>query len=270
VRGEPAGRGFRVLHEARLGSTNDLARELAEAGEPEGLIVTAREQTGGRGRHGRRWQSPPGNFYGSLILRPETSLAAAASLSLVVALAALNAIEALAGGRRPLDLAVKWPNDVLLAGAKVAGILLEGAVRGDRAGVGCAWVVAGLGVNLAWHPALPHYPSTSLAEHGIETTPERFLDAYLRELGRLLPDWRRRGFAPFREAWLARALGLGGEISLRVGSTLRRGRFQGLDADGSILIETAPGSPERFATGELFFGDLALAASPLAGAARNL
>ena len=260
--GEPAAHGFRVLYRARLGSTNDLARQLA--------LRLAGEQTGGRGRHGRGWHSPPGNFYGSLILRPKGSLVAAASLSLVVALAALEAIEALSAHRpaaHPLELRVKWPNDVVLAGAKVAGILLEGSAGAAGAEAGCAWVVAGLGVNLARHPAIPGYPSTALAEHGLEVTPERFLEVYLERLGRRLPAWRREGFAGLRAAWLARAQGLGGEVGLRLGEAVRRGRFLGLETDGSIVIETAPGRPERFTAGELFFGGCRSAALALAGPA---
>ena len=175
MRGEPAAAGFRRERHASLPSTNDLLRDYAAAGEPEGLIVTAERQTAGRGRQGRAWSSPPGNLYASLLLRPAGPLAAAATLSLVVPLSVVDALAGLLDS--PTRLAVKWPNDVLLDGAKLAGILLEGA--DDGAG-GCAWVIAGVGVNLAAVPDGLPYAATSLARAtGRELTPDAFLDAWL-------------------------------------------------------------------------------------------
>ncbi|MFO1068230.1 MAG: biotin--[acetyl-CoA-carboxylase] ligase [Geminicoccaceae bacterium] len=248
--GIAAGDGFTVRSYDSVGSTNDLARELADAGAAAGTLVMAGEQTGGRGRHGRSWHSPRGNFYGSLILRPTVPLAETATLSLVIGLAVLDAVEAVAGRR--LDLVVKWPNDVLLDGAKLAGILLEGAT--DSKG-GCAWVIAGVGVNLQHHPDSPVYPSTSLAEAGVaEASPERFRDAFLAALGKALPLWERDGFAAFRDRWLARAAGLGRPVRLRVGDEVHAGKLADLGLDGSILIENSAGCLERFTAGELFFG----------------
>jgi len=240
---------FTIVRLDRVGSTNDVARDLAEKGAEDGTLVVAAEQTSGRGRHGRSWHSPRGNFYGSLILRPARPLADSASLSLVIALAALRAVERLA--RRPLDLLVKWPNDLLLRGGKLAGILLEGAA--DKAGW-AAWLVAGLGVNLRSYPESAAHPGTSLAEEGVEgATPDAFLDAYLAELELLLPVWRQGGFAPLRDAWLARAAGLGQPVQLRLGDSVRRGRLADLAPDGSILLENPMGCLEKFTAGELFF-----------------
>jgi BirA family biotin operon repressor/biotin-[acetyl-CoA-carboxylase] ligase len=259
VRGEPVGHGFRHRREAGVGSTNDVAKAFAESGEPEGLLVTATEQSGGRGRHGRVWQSPPGNFYGSLILRPEGSLAAASTLSLVIGIAVADAVRSLSAD--VIAPRLKWPNDVQVEGRKLAGILLEGAASPDGS---CAWVVAGLGVNLVAHPAIPGRPSTALAEHGLVVSVHSFLEAYLEALAALLPAWRAEGFAAHRAAWLAHAEGIGSEVGLRVGSETCRGRFRDLGVDGSLVLETAAGASRRFTTGELFF---ASAASPLAAAA---
>jgi BirA family biotin operon repressor/biotin-[acetyl-CoA-carboxylase] ligase len=241
---------FHVQRHGRVGSTNDIARRLAEGGGAEGTLVVAAEQTGGRGRHGRRWHSPPGNFYASLLLRPDRPLAEVASLSLVIALVALEALEAVAGRR--LDLALKWPNDLLLGGAKLAGILLEGAAGPDGR---CAWVVAGLGVNLRARPPAAAYPTATLAAAGVEIGPDDFLDAYLAGLGRRLPAWRAGGFAAVRDAWLARATGLGREVTLQIGGELYRGRLADVGPDGSILVESPTGCLARYSAGELFFAE---------------
>jgi biotin-[acetyl-CoA-carboxylase] ligase BirA-like protein len=143
VRGPEFGHGFRLLDLATVGSTNDVARNLAEAGEPAGLFVRAERQTAGRGRHGRSWQSPPGNLYASLLLRPTRPPAEVASLSLVAALALAEAIERVSNGR--IAPRLKWPNDLQVKAAKLAGILLEMSADGRG---GCAWLIMGIGVNL--------------------------------------------------------------------------------------------------------------------------
>ena len=139
--------GYRVYAYDEVGSTNDLARRLAEEGEPEGAVVLARAQTAGRGRHGRIWSSPAGNLYVSVLLRPGRGLGETSALSLVSGLALADALAELgADGSR---LKLKWPNDVLIDGAKVAGLLLESGGAGSTA----AWVVVGSGVNLVSAPA---------------------------------------------------------------------------------------------------------------------
>jgi hypothetical protein len=147
-----------VLHAFdRVESTNDEARRLAEQGAAAGAVVVAAEQVKGRGRHGRAWASPPGNLYASLLLRPDCRIAAAAQLSLVASLALAEALVALAPP--DADVRVKWPNDVLVRGAKVAGLLLESASAAHER---VAWVVVGSGVNIASAPADTLYPATAL------------------------------------------------------------------------------------------------------------
>lgn len=248
---DPTGPPFRVRRFGAVGSTNDLARAAAEAGEPEGTWFVAEAQTAGRGRHGRGWTSPPGNFYGSLLLRPDTSLAGAASLSLVAGLAVAEAIHALSDGR--LAPRVKWPNDVLLGSAKLAGILLEGAARAG--GSTASWVIVGLGVNLASHPADAPYPVTALATAGLPgITPDAFLDALLRPFGARLVLWRERGFAALRDAWLAAAAGLGSPVRLRLGGDAVEGRLVDVDETGAVRLALIDGTTRRFEAGELFFG----------------
>lgn len=243
--------GFRVEAHGTVGSTNDLIRAAALRGEPEGLWITAEAQTGGRGRHGRAWTSPAGNFYGSLLLRPKGDLARIASLSLVIGLALADTVQDLSRGA--LAPRLKWPNDVLLDGAKLAGILLEGE-PGHAAGDG--WLVVGLGVNLISSPDGAPYPTTSLRAAGLAgITPAVFLAAFCPVLQRHLTRWSVDGFAACRPAWLARAHGIGQPAMLRRGQSVVTGRLLDVDADGAVSIEEQIGqAPTRFTAGELFFG----------------
>ncbi len=238
---------FRVEHHATVTSTNELARAAAERGEPPGLWILAREQRAGRGRQGRSWLSPPGNFYGSLLLRPRRPLGECATLSLVAALAVAEAVEASCAGRvRPT---LKWPNDVLVAGAKLAGILPEAIAAADGS---AAALILGIGVNLAWHPEDLGRPATSLralGEPGI--TPETFLAALEGPLSARLESWEKAGFTALRETWCARAVGLGEPVQLVLGQQVHTGRLVEVAGDGSVLLETADGR-RRFTTGELF------------------
>ncbi len=229
------------IHET-LGSTSDLCRERAEAGEPEGLAVLALRQTSGRGTHGRSWTSPPGNLYLSVLLRPGGGVAGAPQWGL---LAAVALIEALAPLRpEPGRLRLKWPNDVLLDGAKLAGVLVE--VSADAAG-GVAWLVIGIGANLAVAPEVPDRPTARIGPDA--PAPEVFAAALLARLA----AWRARlgadGFAPVRAAWLAFGPAHGTAVRLRQGERIRDGAFAGLDADGSLLLR-ADGMVRAFSAGE--------------------
>ena len=239
--------GFVLEAHDRLASTNDEAMRLAADGAPAGLVVTAAEQTRGRGRHGRAWASPPGNLYASVVVRPDCAMAVAAQLSLVAGLALGEALVAL--GPPGVDLALKWPNDVLLGGAKTAGVLLEGS--SDAHGR-AAWVVIGTGVNLASCPDDTPWPATCLARAGFPALPPRaVLEAYLQALGRWLGRWQRSGFGAVRQAWLAHAFRLGGEIRLGLERGELRGRFLDLSDTGSLLLEQAGGRRREIAAGEV-------------------
>jgi BirA family biotin operon repressor/biotin-[acetyl-CoA-carboxylase] ligase len=241
--------GFALQTHDRLASTNDEALRLAEAGAPAGLVVTAAEQTRGRGRHGRIWASPPGNLYASVLLRPDCAMAVAAQLSLVAGLALGEALVRL--GPADLDLQLKWPNDVLIGGAKAAGILIEGT--SDAAGR-AAWVIVGSGVNIVSCPDGMPYPATCLAREGFATLPPlAVLEAYLFELDHWLGRWREAGFGAVRRAWLARGFGLGGEIQLRLAGDELKGRFLDLTDTGALLVEQAGGRRREIAAGDVVY-----------------
>jgi BirA family transcriptional regulator, biotin operon repressor / biotin---[acetyl-CoA-carboxylase] ligase len=241
---------YRLIALERVGSTNDEAKTLARSGAADGVLVWAKQQTAGRGRRGRPWVSPPGNLYVSLIVRPNgCTPAQAAQLGFVAALGLGDAILELAGPALRLPLRYKWPNDLLVGGRKVAGILLESETSG---GDGVDFVVIGVGVNLASAPQETEFPATSLAEQGAgEIAPAMLLHAFVEHFDAWAARWRGGGFAPLRAAWLRRASGIGEEVRVRLDRATLFGRFLDLDADGALLLDAADGR-RRIAAGEVF------------------
>jgi BirA family biotin operon repressor/biotin-[acetyl-CoA-carboxylase] ligase len=242
--------GFTLASFDTIGSTNDEAKRLAAAGAPECTVVWARGQTAGRGRQERAWSSPPGNLYCSVILRPGVSPVRAGTLGFVISLAAAEAIETLAPGLR---VAFKWPNDVLLQGGKVAGILLETG-SGGAGSNNDNWVVAGCGINLSAFPENTPYRATSvLAVTGKRVSAEDALHRYTAALDVWYPRWRDSGFVPVREAWLKRAHPPGTPLAVRTATTNVAGTFLGLDEDGVLLLAGDAGRLHRIAAGDVYF-----------------
>lgn len=229
-----------------LPSTNDEAAARARAGAAEGSAVWALRQTAGRGRRGREWRSDDGNLFVSTIFRPQVAPARAAELSFAAALAVADALETPAfGGLRPQ---LKWPNDVLLGGGKVAGILLESELADDG---GVAWVVVGVGVNLAVAPGDVERPAAALPA---AVDRETALEALLSALDRRCRQWRTGGFAAIRNDWLEKAVGLEQPIIVRLAKETLHGVFRGLDSDGVLLLDVGDGlPPRRIAAGDVFF-----------------
>lgn len=227
------------------GSTNDECLALARAGAPEGLWLRADVQTGGRGRSGRNWISPPGNLYASTIVRPQPGDPMSPSLALVAGLAVHDAVAASAPGR---DLMLKWPNDLMYDGAKLAGILLEGE---DGA------VICGFGVNLAHSPEGLDRPVTSLAAAvGIAPRPAEFIERLADSFGQWLGLWRTRGLGFIIDQWRERAHPLGTPLNADLGEGKRiEGRFDGLDAIGALRLRLADGSVRVIQAGDIFLRD---------------
>ncbi len=232
---------YSLLHFADIDSTNDEAKRRGAAGAPHGLVIWADRQTAGHGRQGRAWQSPDGNLYCSILLRPEREPASVAQLSFAAALAVCDALPA------QLTPRCKWPNDVLIGGKKIAGILLES----EAAGAGIAWLVIGVGINIATHPENTETAATSLAAWGIASAPGAVLADLCRHFLRWHDTWRDGGFAPLRAAWLDRAYGLGSDIRVRYGTAETRGRFIDLDRSGALVLESAEGR-RHIAAGTIF------------------
>jgi BirA family biotin operon repressor/biotin-[acetyl-CoA-carboxylase] ligase len=240
--------GYRLVFHNSIGSTNEEAKRLARDGAPEGTLIWALEQTAGRGRRGRVWVSPRGNLYSSLILRSDCPVSRAAQLGFVAALAIGGALGAILP--RVDRLAYKWPNDVLIDGHKVAGVLLESEVT---AAGRLSFLVIGVGVNLTASPRETEFPATSVAEKGLGyISPEVMLEQFARHFQALEGKWRAQGFAPIRAAWLAAALTSCGEpIRVRLESTTLHGRFLDLDESGALLVDHA-GEHRYISAGEVF------------------
>lgn len=237
--------GVRHIAFDSLGSTNAEALARARAGECGPLWITATVQETGRGRRGREWSSPAGNLYASLLLTDPAPQALAAQLSFVAALALHDAVAECAPQLGPL-LTVKWPNDVLLGGAKMAGILIEAETGPPFA------AVIGMGVNCASHPADTVYPATDLATAGANVTPEALLRALSAAMQKRLVQWDRgQGFAAVRSAWLRRAAGLGQDVRVRLPEREFSGIFDGLDETGRLLVRGEDGITAVTA-GEIF------------------
>jgi BirA family biotin operon repressor/biotin-[acetyl-CoA-carboxylase] ligase len=230
-----------------LPSTNAEALELARRGESGALWVTARQQTAGRGRRGNTWISPAGNLYATLLLSDPSVPERAAELSFVAALAVHDAITG-CDSRLARRLTLKWPNDVLCDGAKIAGILIESeSVAGRLA------VAIGVGVNCLHHPAHTEMPATDLAAAGAVITAGELFGAMSGAMLRRLGEWRRGdGFAAMRAAWVERAGALGGAMRVRLATRELYGRGEGLDERGRLLLRLADGSVQLITAGDVF------------------
>ena len=210
-------------------SSNDRALACAQAGFDRHWVVVDR-QTEGRGRQGRVWDSPVGNLYASLALIDPCDMRTSPQLGFVAGLAAHQALSALHPFADRLQL--KWPNDLLLDGAKLSGQLLEGRSLADR-----FVVVIGIGINLSHHPENTPFPATDLASKGVRLDARSLLLGLCTCFDRLLAVWNRgQGFATIRQQWLAYAAYLDKPIEIRTERGAVSGRFAGLDADGRLLL----------------------------------
>lgn len=211
--------------------------------------ILALKQTAGRARRGRSWSDPVGNFSATLVLQPKGPIDQQALRSFIAALALFDAIVSVTG--RTAGLALKWPNDVLLNGGKVAGILLESA-----SGAGGHALLIGIGVNLLNLPDAVEKgatrPVSLLSETGARVSPEEFLNTIAPAFARYETQFNAYGFAPIRTAWLARAARLGQVITARTGQLETTGTFETIDERGALILNTAQGR-QAISAGEVFF-----------------
>lgn len=237
-----------------LDSTNDEMRRRAVDGCPNNTVVWALEQTKGRGRRGRDWISAPGNLFCSILQKPTVSIAQCAKASFVVALAIHSAISE-AVGETDCKVECKWPNDVLIDGQKISGILLESQSKPfvqDQPN-SLDWLIVGIGINLAHSPADTPYPSGYVnAYRKIPLSCEEMLEILLRHFQIWFETWETLGFAPIREAWMERAKGIGGEIIVNLESEQLIGTFESLDQDGALVLRTSHGE-RLISAGDVFF-----------------
>jgi BirA family biotin operon repressor/biotin-[acetyl-CoA-carboxylase] ligase len=244
-----------VLLLEQTDSTNAEARRRAEAGETGPLWITARRQTAGRGRRGRTWQSETGNLAATLLLTTRKSPAEAAQITFIAALAVVDLLDAYAP---PSLVTIKWPNDVMLAGDKASGVLVESGAHP----AGGLWLAVGIGVNLAHAPTVTERPATSLAQHlRVDVAAPPSAEAAGTRLAQAFAVWLERwcvmGFEPILDAWTARASGLNGPATARLGHETVEGRAEGVAADGALKLRLADGTLRLISAGDVFFGEAA-------------
>jgi BirA family transcriptional regulator, biotin operon repressor / biotin---[acetyl-CoA-carboxylase] ligase len=246
----------RIIYDESTKSTNDVAKQLAEAGEPEGTLVIADEQTAGRGRLGRTWIAPPrSSILMSLILRPALAPQQMSRVTMAVSLGACSGIEHLTG----LVAQLKWPNDILLRGRKCAGILSEAKIEADR----LEYIVTGLGMNANFSASgisgMPANATTLADELGRSVPREALVRSLAREIDRYY--LRLLDGDDLRSEWKSRMLTLGKYVRADIGRQTHEGIAEDIDEDGSLLLRQADGSVVR-----LVAGDVTLASEQQLGA----
>ncbi len=238
--------GRRLEYRAVLGSTQDLARRLARTGAPEGTVVLGGRQTAGRGRLGRSFLSPRGGLYLTVILRPSSGSASGGrALPIIAALAVARGLERVAG----VSTGLKWPNDVLVGGRKICGILLESELVGPVV----SYVLVGIGVNvnadMSAYPEIAASATSAAAEAGGEVSREALAAAILNELEGLY--LAARVGQPVLDEWRARLETLGRQVRVTCGQVVEEGLAEDVDADGSLVVRRADGSRVAIAAGDV-------------------
>ena len=261
--------GYRLAAFPEIGSTNAEALGAARRGDDGRIWFVTGHQTAGRGRRGRAWATPPGNLAASLLMVDRFDPGAAASLGFVAGLALDEALRTIApslavriaidgiepgGGGSGDRLRLKWPNDVLLDGAKLAGILLEGEALAD----GRFAVVIGIGVNVAHAPTDLPYPATALRDFGSRVDAPMLFSALSDAWAGVERVWAGgKGFAVIRRLWLERAAGVGERVAISLGGEVVSGLFETIDETGRLVVQMDDGSRRTVASGEVHFGAVA-------------
>lgn len=216
-----------IIHEFdELESTNLHAMNLAKSKQIfENEIIVASQQTGGRGRMDRKWESPKGNLYFSLILQPKVALAKIPQISFIAAVALRKALQKILLNEKINN---KWPNDILINDKKIAGILIENDA---------SLVVLGVGINILSNPENTIFPATNLAEFGVEISAQKLLEKFLDEFEVFYKNWLDFGFVGTRNSWLQGAFRLNEEIKINLGGKVLIGNFEDVDLEGSLLLK---------------------------------
>ena len=236
------------VHMPEVDSTNAEAMRRAAAGETGPLWIVAERQISGRGRSGRPWASMPGNLFASLLVPLDAAAPLAPRLSLIAGVALHDAIVALAGGACVPGLVLKWPNDVLVGGAKLAGILIDATQISGK-----SLAVVGIGLNLVAAPATIDRRATAFSEvAGRAPLRDEALAAIDAAFWRwFVNGFSDQGFAVEREDWLAASLPPGSELTINAHEGVMSGRFSGLDGDGALLLTDTKGFTRRYTYGDV-------------------
>lgn len=239
---------YHLLSFDELDSTNEEAKRLARAGGGHGAVIWAKKQSEGKGRLGRTWLSADGNLFVSILLQPEKPLAELAELSFVAALAALEAVTPLLDEDKKLQ--TKWPNDILLDGRKLGGILLE-SFRTDNSEK--TWVVVGVGINVDSFPARTEFPATCLKEAGVELVSAKIiLSRFIHHFIERYDEWNAKGFSTIRKSWLVHAWGLKEKLVARLPDGQMEGIFDTIDANGGLSLILDDGKKQTIHAADIF------------------
>ena len=255
-------RGYRLMGYDSIGSTNSEAARAALAGDVGDVWFCALQQTAGRGRRGRQWHSAPGNLAASLIVVPHTDPAIAATLGFVAGVALNRALQQVVPAAKPkvgIDgadspggrIALKWPNDVLIDGAKLAGILLEAQKRPD----GGLAVVIGIGVNVVAAPKGLPYPATSLHGLGVDASAASMFEALSENWVDCIEIWNNgRGIGDILALWRSAASGIGAEVAVSRDGDVVRGIFETIDEAGRLIVRANDNRRIAITAGDVHFG----------------
>ena len=263
--------GYRLRGYDSVGSTNSEATKAAAANDPGGIWYVARQQTAGRGRRGRQWESPYGNLAATLLIVPDTDPTSSATLGFVAGVALNRALacllpsgfvqngvdgtDAFGGAAR---IALKWPNDILADGAKLAGILLEATRQAD----GRHAIAIGFGVNVVAAPRGLPYPATSLSDLGSSGSAEDVFEALSDSWVEVFRLWNDgRGVADVLEQWRSAAAGIGAHVAVNQNGDVLRGIFETIDDDGRMIVRADDNRRIAITAGDVHFGATASARS---------
>lgn len=238
---------YHLLSFETLDSTNEEAKRLAAAGGGHGAVIWAKQQTAGKGRLGRNWVSTEGNLFVSVLLQPEKPLAEASQLSFVAAVAMMESIEdVLPKGK---EIFCKWPNDIIVGGKKLGGILLESLQVPD----GGKWVVVGVGLNIESHPPRTDFPATCLKKAGVELISAKIiLSRFIHHFIQWYNTWNAEGFDPVRKAWLEAAWNIGKPVTARLSDEEIVGVAEGIDTQGALILKTKDGKKRHILAADVF------------------
>lgn len=241
---------WRIDHYQVVNSTQDYVRDALELSdalrEDAGLVVQAMSQMGGKGRHGNKWDAPIGNLYMSILLRPTCGLSRAGELAFVSAVALSDALDAYIDGDKHVKT-VKWPNDILVNGLKISGILLESHLVDNK----LDGIILGIGVNIFRAPEL------AVALNDVAKEPvyvNKVRDHILARLAHYMEVWEAQGFGPIREEWMKNAHGLGGPMTARLPNISHKGKFKGITQEGSLILEAEEGD-KIITAADVHFGE---------------
>lgn len=241
--------GWREAHLLEVGSTNDDLFAYAKAGhDADRLWLTAGEQNKGKGRRGRNWMSPSGNFHGSLYLREPCEVHQLGFLPLLCAVAVHRAISNLLKSKMH-KVQIKWPNDILINGAKICGMLIEAGHKKDH-----LEVVIGCGINLVAHPQDTPYPATDLNNLGVKVSPSEMLHHLASSFNELLVQWDRgNGNDAILKLWTEHARGIGEKTIVNLADSQLEGVFEGINANGVLLLREPSGNLNEISAGDIFY-----------------